>query len=111
MILRLAALFCFTQKIVLIPDHLFGKQILTDDKSLSGEAWAYFCSLRSDKLSWRRDNHLYMEAYNPHRFVLQFFCFQGLISLTTRAKKIGKAATLERIQEAYLFFVRSGTGS
>lgn len=82
-----------------------------DDGSLSGKAWAYFFSLRSGELAWKRDNHLHMEAYNPQRFARQFSCFQGLVSLPTRAKIIRKATTLKRIQEAYLCFVRSGTGS
>jgi hypothetical protein len=105
MVLCPAVLFCFTQKLVLIPYHLFGNQTLTDDGSLSGEAWAYFCSLRSGELTWRRDNHFHVEAYKPHRFAPQFSYFQGLIFLPTHIKTMGRVNTLERIQEAYMFFV------
>lgn len=111
MVLRPTALFCFTQKLMIILDHLFGNHTLIDDESLSGEAWAYFYSLRSGELVWRRDNHFHVEAYNPHKFARQFTYFQGLISLPTSIKIVGKATTLERIQEAYLYFVTSGTNS
>lgn len=52
-----------------------------------------------------------MEAYNPYRFSHQFSYFQGLVSLPTCIKIVGRETTLERIHEAYLFFVRSGIGS
>lgn len=51
MVLGPSTLFCFTQNLVFIIYHLFGKQTLVDDGSLSGEAWAYFYSLRSGELA------------------------------------------------------------
>lgn len=75
LVLHPTTLFWFTQKLVLILDHLFTNQNLTNDGSLLGDAWAYFGSLRSGELTWRKDNHFYMEAYNLHRFARLFSFF------------------------------------
>lgn len=111
MVLHPAALFYFTQKLILILNHLFDKYTLIDDGLLSGKVCVYFCYLRSGELAWRKGNNFHVEAYNPHRFARQFSNFQGLVSLPTCIKIVGKVASLERIQKTYLYFMRLGTGN